>query len=106
MSYVYIRSEPGLFTVGFYRPDGEFETDSDHTEQNAARERVHYLNGGAREVIITSAKNDEFILPCPSVECEFYDEKSKTKCSFESFRQCPWYREYSKTIKQSEEGKS
>jgi len=44
--YVYIESEPGLYTVGFYSPDGRWHTDSDHTDRDAARERVHYLNGG------------------------------------------------------------
>lgn len=28
--YVYTRSEPGLWTVGFYSPDGKWHTDSDH----------------------------------------------------------------------------
>jgi len=46
MSYVYIRSEPELWTVGFYRPDGEWEPESDHPTPAAAAERVHYLNGG------------------------------------------------------------
>ena len=45
--WVYIRSEPGLWTVGFYSPDGKFHTDSDHDSRESAAERVHYLNGGA-----------------------------------------------------------
>lgn len=44
--WVYIRSEPGLWTVGFYAPDGEFHTDSDHNDRDQAADRVHYLNGG------------------------------------------------------------
>lgn len=47
MSYVYIRTDPGLFTVGFYKPDGSFEPDSDHTDQEEAAKRVAWLNGGA-----------------------------------------------------------
>ena len=43
--YVYIKSEPGLWTVGFYRPDGTWEAESDHNTPVAAAERVHYLNG-------------------------------------------------------------
>jgi hypothetical protein len=46
MSYVYIRSEPGLWTVGFYAPDGKWHTDSDHDDREEAASRVHYLNGG------------------------------------------------------------
>ncbi len=46
MMYVYIRSEPGLLTVGFYKPDGAWESESDHSTTDKAAARVHYLNGG------------------------------------------------------------
>lgn len=46
MSYVYIKSEPGLWTVGFYSPDGEWHPESDHTSTEEAAKRVYYLNGG------------------------------------------------------------
>ena len=46
--YVYIQTErnPSLWTVGFYKPDGNFEGDSDHSDREEAAARVHYLNGG------------------------------------------------------------
>jgi len=44
--YVYIRSEPGLWTVGFYKPDGTWEAESDHTSTEDAANRVSFLNGG------------------------------------------------------------
>lgn len=44
--YVYIRSEPRLYTVGHFCPDGRWETDSDHSTQEDAGRRVAYLNGG------------------------------------------------------------
>lgn len=47
MTWVYIRSEPQLWTVGFYRPDGSWEPDSDHGSSEEAAQRVHFLNGGA-----------------------------------------------------------
>jgi len=43
--YTYIRTEPGLWTVGFYR-EGDFESESDHGSTAEAAERCHYLNGG------------------------------------------------------------
>lgn len=46
--YVYKQSEPGLWTVGFYAPDGEWQSESDHTSKEDAAARVHYLNGGTR----------------------------------------------------------
>lgn len=44
--YCYIRSEPGLWTVGFYDPKGNWHPDSDHSIREEAAKRVHYLNGG------------------------------------------------------------
>jgi hypothetical protein len=44
--YVYIQSEPALWTVGFYGPDGKFEPESDHDSTKEAAGRVAYLNGG------------------------------------------------------------
>lgn len=43
--WVYVRSEPGLWTVGFHDPDGGWHTDSDHGDQEAAAERCAWLNG-------------------------------------------------------------
>lgn len=44
--WIYLESEPGLFTVGFYDPKGNFQGDSDHNTREEAAARVHYLNGG------------------------------------------------------------
>lgn len=46
MTWIYLRSEGGLWTVGFFDPKGTWFTDSDHSTQAAAAERVHWLNGG------------------------------------------------------------
>jgi len=54
MSYVYIQyaeqdEKHNIIhwsTVGFYKPNGEFEPDSDHLTVDEAAARVHYLNGG------------------------------------------------------------
>ena len=44
--YVYIESEPGLFTVGFFSPDGTWKPESDWPTRELAAARIHYLNGG------------------------------------------------------------
>lgn len=44
--YVYIQSEPELWTVGHYDPQGNWEPESDHNDREEAAKRVHYLNGG------------------------------------------------------------
>lgn len=46
MSYVCIKSEPGLWTVGFYSPDGQWNAESDHGRESNAVQRVAWLNGG------------------------------------------------------------
>ena len=46
MSYVYLRTESQLWTVGFYKPDGEWVPESDHGSEDAARQRVWSLNSG------------------------------------------------------------
>jgi hypothetical protein len=48
-SWVYILSEPGCWTVGFYAPDGSWNAESDHDSRKMARARVSYLNGGERD---------------------------------------------------------
>ena len=44
--WVYIRSEPNVYTVGYYGPNGGWQSDSDHDDKEGAAARVHYLNGG------------------------------------------------------------
>lgn len=44
--YIYERTERTLWTVGFYKPNGMFEPESDHGSAEAAANRVHWLNGG------------------------------------------------------------
>lgn len=46
MSYVYMRTEPSLFTVGHYDPSGTWHPDNDYGSRDAAAARVHWLNGG------------------------------------------------------------
>lgn len=36
----------GLWLVGFYAPNGEWNQDGDTVSQEAAAQRVHWLNGG------------------------------------------------------------
>jgi hypothetical protein len=43
--WAYVQSEPTLWTVGFYSPDGKWHTESDHGTPEAAAERCAWLNG-------------------------------------------------------------
>ena len=49
VTWVYRRSEPGLWTVGYYDPQGRWQAESDHSTPDAAARRVHYLNGGRQD---------------------------------------------------------
>jgi hypothetical protein len=45
--YVYIQSEPGLWTVGFYDPKGGWQAESDWGSASDAASRANWLNGAA-----------------------------------------------------------
>ena len=46
VEYTYIESEPHrLWTVGFHKPDGKWEPESDHDSRSDAARRVNELNG-------------------------------------------------------------
>ncbi len=48
--YVYIKSEPQLWTVGHYNPcTNQWVPESDHDSPDKAAERVHWLNGGNQD---------------------------------------------------------
>lgn len=59
MNYVYIRSEHAgvrgaehdLYTVGFYDPQGNWQSESDYSTTAEAAARVHYLNGGNEDIL-------------------------------------------------------
>lgn len=44
--YTTLQSEPGLWTVGSYDPNGKWHAESDHGDRQEAQEQVAYLNGG------------------------------------------------------------
>lgn len=46
-TWIYLKSEPGLYTVGFFEPGGKWHAESDFNDQGEAAARVHYLNGGS-----------------------------------------------------------
>jgi len=48
MSYVYIKTESCLWTVGFYDPNGKFIPESDHASPDEAAKRVAWLNGSGK----------------------------------------------------------
>lgn len=48
--YIYLNSEPGLWTVGSYGPEGKWISESDHDSADDAARRVNYLNGATPEL--------------------------------------------------------
>ncbi|BAW08731.1 conserved hypothetical protein [Nocardia seriolae] len=47
---MYLRTEPQLWTVGHYTPNGDWMPESDHDSTTAAAQRVSVLNGGGNTV--------------------------------------------------------
>jgi hypothetical protein len=45
-SWIYITTEPRLWTVGHYGPSGAFHPESDHDSPEKAANRVAFLSGG------------------------------------------------------------
>ena len=45
MSFVYLNSEPGLWTTGFYDPNGRWHADKDFNDPEDAAGRCAWLNG-------------------------------------------------------------
>jgi hypothetical protein len=43
--YVYVQSEPGLWTTGFYDPNGVWHAERDCESADEAAKRVAWLNG-------------------------------------------------------------
>jgi alkylhydroperoxidase family enzyme len=64
VSYVYVKSEESLWTVGFYDPGGKWQSESDHDSKEAAASRVAWLNGSvdpvatARAILDADVKSD------------------------------------------------
>lgn len=51
MTYTVLHTEPSLWTVGFRKPDGEWEPESDHGSERDAKVRAHHLNGVEAEYV-------------------------------------------------------
>ena len=65
MMYVYIQSEPNLWTVGFYTPEGEWNPESDHSEKEEAAKRVAFLNGSNTQDNPNTGENE--FTPVPNM---------------------------------------
>jgi hypothetical protein len=66
--FVYIQSEPELFSVGFYDPSGQWHADSDHSSRVEASARVSYLNGGgasANQIAMQRIAEHVTVRRCP-----------------------------------------
>jgi len=79
--YVSVKSEGSLWTVGFYRPDGVFEPESDFASSEEAAQRVRYLNGGSideeRKIRISIDPLKKDLSPRPGLSRETFLHYSK-----------------------------
>lgn len=77
MTWVYLRSEPNLYTVGFYDPDGNWHADTDHNSPDEAARRVHWLNGGhfVDDIILQRLISiDEHVAKLEAIQVEWWEQ--------------------------------
>jgi GH24 family phage-related lysozyme (muramidase) len=58
-NYHYIKSEPGLWTVGTGTQGTDWIPESDHTSTDEAAARVHYLNGGNDNSLVARIRRQD-----------------------------------------------
>lgn len=56
--WLYRNTESGLWTVGFFCPNGKWEPESDHDSEVSAANHVHYLNGGPQKTVAQKSSRD------------------------------------------------
>jgi hypothetical protein len=49
--WVYIKSEPDVWTTGFYDPHGNWQPDADFDNQESAAKRASWLNGRQKAIL-------------------------------------------------------
>ena len=77
-AWVYWKSEPQLWTVGYFEPDGTKYPADDFSSEQEARDECHYLNGGERPVHGAVGCEHGFskLQGCPNEGCVHYDPKT------------------------------
>lgn len=88
VTWVYRQTDRGVWTVGYYTPDGIWVPESDWGSPELAAQRVHYLNGEVDiEALIGKIKA---ILdnPCRSCGYCFYvvETERKLRCQLNKMR--------------------
>lgn len=78
--YVYIQTEPALWTVGFYAPNGEWYPESDHDNPNSAAERVAWLRGGKNTSLqkYIDEKINDLQSQINDLECKIPEERRRS----------------------------
>jgi len=56
VSWVYQKTEPCLYTVGFYDPQGKWHPDSDYNTTEQCAQRIAFLNGNPQPAITVLIK--------------------------------------------------
>jgi hypothetical protein len=89
-TWVYLNSEPQLWTVGFYDSNGEWHPESDHASEQEAALRVNFLNGGnadslTRELSELREERDKLKLIISGKT--FFDEKEVMQKEIDGLRE-------------------
>jgi hypothetical protein len=61
--YIFQKSEPGVWTVGYFTSSGEWKTECECSSAADASQRAHWLNGGhdKEDLAPTSDRRDDIV---------------------------------------------
>lgn len=85
MTYIYKRTEPGLWTVGGYDPAGRWQPESDHDSPQEAAQRVAWLNGSgeppaAAAGLLLTPRDRLLLLAALADAAAYRDDRAGTCC--------------------------
>ena len=84
--WVYVLSEPNLWTTGFYGPNEKWNPDTDHDSPAKAQERVRWLNGGnsnAHDKMLAALEAVEWALSVCTLCSRIEDEGHAADCQLD-----------------------
>ncbi len=90
--FIYRQTEPTLWTVGHYTPNGNWEPESDHESPELAADRTTFLNGGVPNALKELARQNalyyEFTGKIVSALIDYRQSKEPIDISLDDWQ--PW----------------
>lgn len=97
--FTYIKSEPGLWTVGHHDQSGQWIAESDHNSEEKAAKRVHYLNGG----LAPQASHEQLVVGVIAAILLLPNRLKPDCVKLTDYAAVQWAREIMETVYKTEE---